>query len=82
MMVYHIRNYWVFGHFPLSSILETRKHDVSETGAMELPLSKGLNLSRCLPRPPHLKTETDPVSETSCSLVPTISDDGKSPKTQ
>jgi hypothetical protein len=24
-------NYWVFLHFPSSSILETRKHDVSET---------------------------------------------------
>jgi hypothetical protein len=25
-----IQNYWVFGLFPSSSILKTRKHDVSE----------------------------------------------------
>jgi hypothetical protein len=31
----------------------------------------------CLP--PHLRTETDPVSETSCCLVSGISDDGQSP---
>jgi hypothetical protein len=30
-MVYNIQNYWVFGPFPSSGILETRKHDVSET---------------------------------------------------
>jgi hypothetical protein len=50
MMVYHTQNYWVFGLFPSSRILGTRKHDVSET---------------------------DPVSETSCFLVPRIPDDGK-----
>jgi hypothetical protein len=39
----------------------------------------------CQPRvimkmsPPYLRTETDPVSETSCFLVPRIPDDGKSP---
>jgi hypothetical protein len=32
MMVYNTQNYWVFGLCPLSSILETRKHNVSETG--------------------------------------------------
>jgi hypothetical protein len=26
------QNYWVFGLYPLSGILENRKHDVSETG--------------------------------------------------
>jgi hypothetical protein len=31
--------------------------------------------SRCLPS--HLKTETDTVSETSCSLVSRISEDGQ-----
>jgi hypothetical protein len=29
---------------------------------------------------PHLKTETDPVSETLCFLVSRIPDDGQSPK--
>jgi hypothetical protein len=29
-MVYHTQNYWVFGHFPSSGIVGTRKHDVSE----------------------------------------------------
>jgi hypothetical protein len=35
-MVYHIRNYSVFGLFPLSGILGTRKHDVSETSCVNL----------------------------------------------
>jgi hypothetical protein len=26
------QNYWVFEHFPLSGILEKRKHDISKTG--------------------------------------------------
>jgi hypothetical protein len=30
----------------------------------------------------HLKTETDPISETSCLLLPKIPDDGESAKTQ
>jgi heme/copper-type cytochrome/quinol oxidase subunit 1 len=28
------QNYWVFGLFPSTGILETRKHDVSETGSV------------------------------------------------
>jgi hypothetical protein len=35
-MVYHIQNYWVFGLSPLSGILGTRKHDVSETGSVSV----------------------------------------------
>jgi hypothetical protein len=31
-MMYHTQNYWVFGLRPSSGILETRKHNVSETG--------------------------------------------------
>jgi hypothetical protein len=63
-------------------ILETRKHNVSETGyvsvlrwgetpALLIPLEKanlkGTQQSKCLH--PHLRTETDPVSETLCFLV-------------
>jgi hypothetical protein len=35
-MVYNTQNYWVFGLFPSSSILENRKHDVSETGSVSV----------------------------------------------
>jgi hypothetical protein len=42
-------------------------------------LSKGSNWVGVFPR--HLRTETDPVSETSPFLVSRIPDDGKSPKT-
>jgi hypothetical protein len=31
---YSTRNYWVFGPCPSSGILETRKHNVSETGSV------------------------------------------------
>jgi hypothetical protein len=30
------QNYWVFGLFPSSGILENRKHDVSETGSVSV----------------------------------------------
>jgi hypothetical protein len=58
MMVYNTQNYWVFGLFPLSGILENRKHDVSETGYVSIhrcggkdtysvePLRKRLALSK------------------------------------
>jgi hypothetical protein len=35
-MVYNTQNYWVFGLFPSSGILETRKHDVSEIGSVSV----------------------------------------------
>jgi hypothetical protein len=31
-MVYNTQNYWIFGLCPSSGIVETTKHDVSETG--------------------------------------------------
>jgi hypothetical protein len=30
------QNYWVFGLFPSSSILENRKHNISETGSLSV----------------------------------------------
>jgi hypothetical protein len=30
------QNYWVSGLFPSSGILETKKHDVSETGSVSV----------------------------------------------
>jgi hypothetical protein len=35
-MVYNTQIYWVFGLFPSSGILETGKHDVSETGCVSV----------------------------------------------
>jgi hypothetical protein len=35
-MVYDTQNYWVFGLFPSSRIVENRKHDVSETGSVSV----------------------------------------------
>jgi hypothetical protein len=35
-MVYNTQNYWFFGLCPSSGILETRKHDVSETGSVSV----------------------------------------------
>jgi hypothetical protein len=34
-MVYNTQNYWVFGLFSSAGILETRKHDISETSRSE-----------------------------------------------
>jgi hypothetical protein len=33
---YFSQNYWVFGLFASSGILENRKHDVSETGSVSV----------------------------------------------
>jgi hypothetical protein len=35
-MVYNTQDYCFFFTFPLSGILETRKHDVSETGSVSV----------------------------------------------
>jgi hypothetical protein len=35
-MVYNTQNYWIFGLCPSSGILETRKHNVSETGSVSV----------------------------------------------
>jgi hypothetical protein len=47
-MVYNIQNYWGFGLYRSSRILETKKHNVSETGSVsvtrgrEIPTPMGL----------------------------------------
>jgi hypothetical protein len=33
-MMYNTQNDWVFGLFPSSGVLGTRKHDVQETGSV------------------------------------------------
>jgi hypothetical protein len=40
-MVYITQNYWVFGLFPSSGILENGKHDVSEAGSVSVPQVRG-----------------------------------------
>jgi hypothetical protein len=63
-------NYWLFGVYPRFGILKTR----------ELDVSKGPN--RVGVSSLHLRMETDSVSETLCSLVCRIPDNGRSPETQ
>jgi hypothetical protein len=70
-MVYNTQNYWFFGLFPLPGILENtkfRKPDLfpsSDEGGGKDTYSDGpLRNNPHL----HLRTETNPVSETSCSL--------------
>jgi hypothetical protein len=35
-MAYNTQNYWVFGLFPSSGIVQNRKHDVSEAGSVSV----------------------------------------------
>jgi hypothetical protein len=35
-IMYNTQNYWVFGHFPSSGILENRKQDISDTGSVSV----------------------------------------------
>jgi hypothetical protein len=59
-----------FGLCPSSVILETRKHNVSDTRSLsEVSSFKGTQQqSTCLPSI-RLRTQTDPLSETLCFLV-------------
>jgi hypothetical protein len=82
----------MFGLCPPSGILNTRKHNVSKARRhilswvsskeqwWRLTLSKWTNGAGI--SSPHLRTETDPVSENLCFLVFRNQDDGRSPKTQ
>jgi hypothetical protein len=74
--VYETQNCWVVRLCPSSGVLETRKH----SQWLRLTLSTGSNWVRIFP--PHLRNETDPISEALCFLVSRIPDDGQSPKTQ
>jgi hypothetical protein len=82
------KHYWFFWALSTSVILKTREHNVSETGTVsvlwgrgdtysviEVSSFLGSQHSRCLP--PYLRAETGPVSETLCSLVFRIPDDGQ-----
>jgi hypothetical protein len=89
-MVYNTQDYWVFGLCPSSGILKNTTFQ-----KLHLFLSSGerwedtysiwlewTQQSRCLPTP-HLRTETDAVSETLCSFRSfRVPDDGQGPKTQ
>jgi hypothetical protein len=76
-MVYNTQNYWVFGLFPSSDILKTRKNDdrtlnlFPSSGEGEDTYSVG-----------SLRTETSQMSKTLCFIVFRIRDDGKSSKPQ
>jgi hypothetical protein len=80
---YCSQNYWIFGIFPSSGILGTRKLENTTFRKLQwlrLALSKGSNWIDVFS--PHLRMEADPVSETPYFLVPRIPDDEKSPKPQ
>jgi hypothetical protein len=66
-VVYVAQSYWAcFGLYSSSCMWKTNDHNVSETGSVSVPI--------------HLRTETDPVSETLWSFVFHIQDDEYSPK--
>jgi hypothetical protein len=64
-MMYNTQNDWVFELWLSSGILEN-------TTFRKLEYVSSF--------PPHLKTETDPVSETLCFLFSRIPDDGQESK--
>jgi hypothetical protein len=75
MCVFYHNFYCIFSCY----LLRWLNSCVNLTGVVQwfrLALSKGPNWVYVFP-PPHLRTETDPVSETSCFLFSTIPDDGK-----
>jgi hypothetical protein len=44
-MVYNAQNYWVCVLCPSSDILETKNHDISETGSVFSPSAEDGNIS-------------------------------------
>jgi hypothetical protein len=98
MMVYNTQNYWVYGLYPSSYILKNRKNIFSQTASVTVLRWGGrdtcsvgslrywswlfLRDNRISVSPLHLRTETEPVSETMCVLVSRISDNEQIPKIQ
>jgi hypothetical protein len=77
-MVYAVQNYKVyFGLYPSSGIYKTKNHNVSETGSISVlrwmgqdrPTQLGPLERASLSCPIHVRTETDPVSETLCFFL-------------
>jgi hypothetical protein len=71
----YIRNFWVSGLYPSSGIWRNttfRKLDLFPSSGKKTPTQLGplerANVNHCLLPPFYLRTETDPVSETSCSF--------------
>jgi hypothetical protein len=52
-MLYNTQNYWIFLLLPSSGILETRKHDVSESGSVFRPQVSGENTYSILSKGPN-----------------------------
>jgi hypothetical protein len=78
--VCNTQNYWVSGLCPSSGILNTGKHNVSETGSvskffLRVPTQVSFSLSS------HPRTETDAVAETLYFPVFRIPDSGQTPET-
>jgi hypothetical protein len=67
-MVYNTQRYWVFGLCPSSGFfLNNEKNTMfRKLDLLERALSKGPNRVGVVP---HLRTETDPVSETLCFFI-------------
>jgi hypothetical protein len=70
-VVYNTENYWVFGLCPSSGILKTRKTQGFGNWTCFLPQVRDGETPTLLGPLERAgeKTETDPVSETLCSLV-------------
>jgi hypothetical protein len=64
-MVYNTQNYWGFGLFLSSGILETRKHDVSETGCFR-PQLRGRTYSVGSLRKSRPRSVDNPCRVKSC----------------
>jgi hypothetical protein len=73
-MVYNTQNYWVFGLFPSSNVLGTRKHDLSETGSVSVLRCGGRKTSTLLGPldRANLNHWTNSVSKTTAVYTPVL----------
>jgi hypothetical protein len=64
------QNYWVFGLFPSSSILENRKNNVLEPGSVSiLRLVGGRHLFSCIPQKQPTSITGQPMSDSHSYLI-------------
>jgi hypothetical protein len=77
--MYINQNYCVHGHCTSSCILKTRNHNILQTGRFILRWEEGREPKECPPSP-HLRTETDPVSETLYFQIFSVPEVEQNPK--
>jgi hypothetical protein len=69
LFIYPIQNYWVFGLFPSSGILEIRKYDFSKTGYVSVLRQRGKTPTQLGPLKDLTSITGQPLSDSHSYLI-------------